>query len=434
MRAILLVVLLMLTLPATGASRYVRQGDRNKSVVVFVHGVTGDAVSTWTNTKTRAYWPQLMASDPALAAVDIFVYEYPSPKLSASYSINELAEDMRLTLVSVMASHERVIFIAHSMGGLVVRQYLLKYREIAEKVAFTYFYATPTTGSPMATLASALSRNPQLSNLKPMNVDESLRNMQMDWLASSSLRSIPAFCAYETQPIFTSRVVEQESATNLCNQSLDPIDANHIDIVKPESVQDKRYRTFAAAYASIQGNVARAVLRVDIQNVAQLIGLRGAAPKTIRSEPVYCDSMKLTLVLANPSTARSPVLVNNIRIDSAPVTSDQIGQGEQCKVDRFSSRPHGIVERNTYLMQVDDSTVRGKFLKDANNSVQVAATNVLSIGAVPRAISLRPGEEPVGLDFYFQASSKEPRQVTFTVSFDQDGEHKLTTQRVVLWK
>lgn len=434
MRSILLVILLMLTLPAIGASHYVRQGAGNKGVVVFVHGVTGDAVSTWTNAKTGADWPRLMAGDPAFAAEDVFVYEYPSPKLGSSYNINELAEDMRLSLAGPMAAHDRVIFLAHSMGGLVVRQYLLKYREIAEKVAFTYFYATPTTGSPMAALASIISRNPQIGNLKPMNVDEYLGNLQRDWLASSSLRTIPAYCAYETRPLLVSRVVEQESATNLCNQYLDPIDANHIDIVKPESMQDKRYRTFAAAYAATQGSMSRDGLRVEVQNARQLIGLNGEAPRTTRSETVFCDSMKLTLVLANPTKAKSPVLINSISVESAPMDADQIAQMSPCKVDRFSSRPHGIVERNTYMLQVDDSAVRGKYLKDASNSVPITPANVLAIGSAAKAIALRPGEEPFGLDFYLQSGSKEPRQVTFIVSFDQDGEKKLATHRVVLWK
>src|SRR5260221_1805754 len=39
-----------------------------------------------------------------------------------------------------------------------------------------------------------------------------------------------------------------KSASLLCNQPLDPIDANHIDIVKPDSPNATSYLAFVAAY------------------------------------------------------------------------------------------------------------------------------------------------------------------------------------------
>jgi pimeloyl-ACP methyl ester carboxylesterase len=168
--------------------------------------------------------------------------------IGESYNINQLAEDFRLTLSSVISNYKRVIFLAHSMGGLIVRQYLLKYRSVAKQVLFIYFYATPTTGSPMAALVTLFSRNPQFGNLRQVKVDEYLGNLQSDWLADPSLLAIPSFCAYEIRKTVTARIVEQESATNLCNRRLDPIDANHIEIVKPQSTRDKPYQAFKSAY------------------------------------------------------------------------------------------------------------------------------------------------------------------------------------------
>lgn len=434
MGKLVLLVLVALALPVSAASRYVRERAGANGLIVFVHGVTGNATSTWTNAKTSAYWPQLVADDPAFADEDVFVYEYPSPKLATAFNINELAEDLRLTLAGPLAAHKRVTFLAHSMGGLVVRQYLIKYRESAEQVGLIYFYSTPTTGSPMAVLTSIFSRNPQLGDLRPMKSDEYLANLQRDWLASAKLRELPAFCAYETLPLITSRVVEQESASNLCNRPLDPINANHVDIVKPESRDDKPYRTFAAAYATLRSPARSGTLRAEIQNATQLIGLRESQPQTQIKEPIYCDSMKLSLVLANPEKAGAPVLINAIGVEVTPLDAAQVVPGLQCKVDRFDSHPHGIVERNTYMMQIVDAGVRGKLLKDATTSVPVQSQNILVAGANTRAISLRPGEEPVGLDFQLQSTARQPQQITFTISYDQDGEKKLTTRRVLLWK
>ena len=47
------------------ASDYVRRDAKNAGVIVFVHGLTGDASSTWTNATTKAFWPALIAADPA---------------------------------------------------------------------------------------------------------------------------------------------------------------------------------------------------------------------------------------------------------------------------------------------------------------------------------------------------------------------------------
>jgi len=42
-------------------------------------------------------------------------------------------------------------------------------------------------------------------------------------------------------------VVTRSSSTPLCNRGLDPITANHIDIVKPVDRSDARYTRFANA-------------------------------------------------------------------------------------------------------------------------------------------------------------------------------------------
>lgn len=134
-------------------SRYVRQAPNQPKVIVFVHGVDGDSVATWTNDVTRAYWPGLIANDADFGNANIYVLSYPSPVLRKSLSINELGETMRRSLLAdKVLDHPEVIFLSHSMGGLVTRAFLLKYREHASKVKMAYFFATPSQGSLMAIL------------------------------------------------------------------------------------------------------------------------------------------------------------------------------------------------------------------------------------------------------------------------------------------
>jgi pimeloyl-ACP methyl ester carboxylesterase len=131
-----------------------------------------------------------------------------------------------------VSSLRDVSFIAHSMGGLAARAYLLKNRDVAQNTRLLFFYSTPTTGSEVASITSLITNNPQLTGMKPMQSADYLGDLQRQWLAASF--QIPSFCAYETRPTYGINVVTQASASNLCNRRLDPIDADHISIVKPK--------------------------------------------------------------------------------------------------------------------------------------------------------------------------------------------------------
>jgi pimeloyl-ACP methyl ester carboxylesterase len=248
MRAVISAIILLLTpvlASAQSGSRYIKQSQGNQSVIVFVHGVFGDSVSTWTN-RNGTYWPTLLGSDPFFSHYDVYVYEYASRFLGTGFSIDEIAENMRLTFDSdLVPDHKEIIFVSHSMGGLVTRAYLNKNRAAADRVRLAYFYSTPTTGSELASIASLVSRNPQLAKMRPMQSAEYLGDLQRQWLDINF--QIPSFCAYEKQSTYGVNVVTQASASNLCNRRLDPIDADHMTIVKPANIRDTPYLALKAA-------------------------------------------------------------------------------------------------------------------------------------------------------------------------------------------
>lgn len=243
--AIVFNVSLFSTSCSASGSGYFRRVDNADTVIIFVHGVLGDAKQTWT-APNGVYWPDLLAKDNFYNGMSIYTYEYPSSIFRGNFSIDEISENMRLYFDSDgISAYKNIIFLAHSMGGLVTRAYILKNRDISEKVKFAYFYSTPTTGSELASLASLLSNNPQLSKMKSMQSADYLADLQRQWL--SARYNIPSYCAYETQSTFKINVVTQASASNLCNRRLDPINADHISIVKPESIRNASYMAFKLA-------------------------------------------------------------------------------------------------------------------------------------------------------------------------------------------
>lgn len=104
---------------ARAESRYIHLEPSNKTVVVFVHGILGDAVTTWT-AKNGAYWPRLLKEDKDFAGTNIYVYQYPSVARGTNLTPDEVADDLRKLLVADrVIDHDKVIFLSHSMGGIL---------------------------------------------------------------------------------------------------------------------------------------------------------------------------------------------------------------------------------------------------------------------------------------------------------------------------
>jgi pimeloyl-ACP methyl ester carboxylesterase len=124
------------------------------TTVVFVHGLLSDAKDGWRH-PTGTYWPQLLADEPQLADTGIYVFTYETNAFSGHYRIGDivdaLKEHMRLDRVS---QSKRVIFVCHSMGGIVVRKYVVERVTdlIARDVQIDLFLvASPSLGSSYAT-------------------------------------------------------------------------------------------------------------------------------------------------------------------------------------------------------------------------------------------------------------------------------------------
>ena len=220
-----------------------------------MNGIFGDSVSTWTNDKDGAYWPDLMAKDHDFDEADIYIHSFQSPKLSTAQEIGDLAVRLRtiLTLDHVF-EHENVVFLVHSMGGLVTRAMLVKTRLPHSKFPMIYFFATPTAGADVAGIAAHLSENPQLKNMLPLSDNTYVKTLREEWLQTSNEpelnypNSIASFCSYELRNTWHVRIVSELSATYLCNRETTSIVADHIGIVKPADVHDDPYMYFKRAY------------------------------------------------------------------------------------------------------------------------------------------------------------------------------------------
>jgi hypothetical protein len=219
-------------------SHYERNENKDR-VVVFVHGIFGNATDTWTCPK-GGYWPKMLLSDKAFDDSDVYVVAYSSPYLGNRMTIDEVVGNLASRLEhDGVFQHREVVFVAHSLGGLIVQRFLLTHREYARQVRFIYFYSTPETGAEIAKLGHIFNSDPLLKEMFPGDDNDYLLNMEDEW-KSAHFENIHRYCAYEKKPMSGVLVVDRLSGTRNCELGV-PINENHAGIVKPCSTGDDSY-------------------------------------------------------------------------------------------------------------------------------------------------------------------------------------------------
>jgi len=229
-------------------------------VIVFVHGLHGDR-DTWRATN-GSYWPDLLRTDPHFHSSDIVVAEYPTPSMRGRYSTAQLAEMLWQSLNKQgVWQHHDIVFIAHSLGGLLTEEMLLNHPSDAAHVSFVASYATPHQGSFLASFAKLYDSDPLLTDLSYADDNVFLTSLEQRWRSSPYTVAIHRYCAYETLDTASgagigrylrahTRVVSFYSATYGCDVDTPPqkINTDHIDIVKPQNRQADAYTFFAKLY------------------------------------------------------------------------------------------------------------------------------------------------------------------------------------------
>ncbi|HEX3527817.1 MAG TPA: hypothetical protein VH988_12200 [Thermoanaerobaculia bacterium] len=223
--------------PNTTDPQWVHQRDPHAKVaLVFIHGIFGDTLGTWTSSNGTTFF-DLVDKDPDLGPkVDSLAFGYTSKMIGAgSFDIQEAANRLHLYLRNKgVLDYPAIVFVAHSMGGLVVLRELLTHREMLERVPLILFYATPQEGSQITTIARKVAKNPALEQMLPADRNGYLRLLNDEWRALDAAKRPPIRCAYEKQPTYGVMVVPWSSATRFCDEQALPIEADHLTIVKPD--------------------------------------------------------------------------------------------------------------------------------------------------------------------------------------------------------
>ncbi|HUI22359.1 MAG TPA: tetratricopeptide repeat-containing protein [Methylocella sp.] len=163
---------------------YKRMGRDAEAAIVFVHGFTGVAETTWDK------FPDFLADTPGLADWDIYTLGYDShlkidiPGLwAADPDLRKVAYKMKTDAgVGQLGRYRSLCLIAHSMGGLAVQRVLLDDPKLRARVSHVFLFGTPSGGLAKASLMQFLK--PQLRDMA--RDGQFIKTLRGEWDATFS--------------------------------------------------------------------------------------------------------------------------------------------------------------------------------------------------------------------------------------------------------
>lgn len=231
-----------------------------KNLVLFIHGFTG-AEETWTNDIGQSFADLLMESEEISENYDFAQIVYYSklfdfPKINAikkiitnifrkfsepakrNVSIEKISNLVSSTIQYNCESYERIILVAHSMGGLIAKSVILNEvnTDLGNKIQLYISMAVPHSGSNFATVAKSLFRNEQIFDLNPLS--ESINELQVQWGENEDKLplSLYLYGEYDT-------IVPKTSAIpiSLRNAFVVSCEDDHTSITKPKTIASVSY-------------------------------------------------------------------------------------------------------------------------------------------------------------------------------------------------
>jgi hypothetical protein len=251
-------------LPISGCEDPERLAD-----VIFVHGLDGDARSTWhPKDQPKHFWPAWLGEEmPQLGVWSLNYAVSASAWKGHSMPLVDRANNV-LDLFALEDIGQRPLaLICHSLGGLLMKQVLRtakdapdpQWQAIVEQTKLMVFLSTPHSGANMASWISYLGTLLRLT----VSVEEleahhpRLRELNIWYRDHVAALGIRTFVYYETLPTARMLVVDATTADpGIPGVRPIPVDEDHVTICKPASKDSRIYR-------QVKRLIEHSILRAD---------------------------------------------------------------------------------------------------------------------------------------------------------------------------
>ena len=245
-----------------------RPRDRPGLNIVFVHGLNGDAYTTWRG-QTSVFWPRdLLGQD--LENSRIWTYSCQTQidmRSNEQKPLEELLEHLADDLLEAvdLSTLGPVVWVAHSLGGLLVKSALISSQlkaasvpvSVLERTRGVIFLGTPHSGSSLVTrsavftrILSTLLEPRQPSQDGPLPGEKSLEStvtlMTTRFAVLMDTERLPIVSFYEKQPMLTETgpflIVESITNLNHPRESVESLEGNHLTMCKFETMEEDGYQ------------------------------------------------------------------------------------------------------------------------------------------------------------------------------------------------
>ena len=227
-----------------GCKNLKRRGD-----IIFVHGLAGHPQQTWGSQEKydNNFWPAWLGEDLPDIGIWSLGYEVEPFKWKGNGNTMPLV-DRATNILALLDSYEigkrPLIFITHSLGGLLVKQMLRhaqdfgepRWKAIVEQTRGIIFLSTPHSGSDMASWISYIGKILQTTvSVEELEAHHSrLRELNNLYRNHPHLHRIPIEVYCEKQKTQGILVVNETSADPGIKGVVPvPLDCNHISICCP---------------------------------------------------------------------------------------------------------------------------------------------------------------------------------------------------------
>ncbi len=229
------------------------EGAHRVADVVFVHGLNGDHWESWLHRHPESdhinYWPESLGREIGNCGVWSLSYEAsPSNWFGSAMPLIDRATSVLNLLDAEDIGERPLFFIAHSFGGLIVKQLLRASLDSKAKIHANtkgiVFFSTPHTGSQLANLVTSF-RLPRASAIvEDLRQNGAyLRDLAIWFRSNAKGLGYEVLSYVETVKTNGVMVVDQTSG----DPQLDfarpvPFDGNHHDICKIPHEGDHRFK------------------------------------------------------------------------------------------------------------------------------------------------------------------------------------------------
>ncbi|RXK89234.1 alpha/beta hydrolase [Chlorobaculum sp. 24CR] len=257
----------------------IRKTAGNNACIIFIHGFTGDTIKTWRK------FGELLRQESALIDWDLLSFGYESsliPDLTDLWQgnppIKTIADSLRTFIRNDdVSSYGVFLFIAHSMGGLVLQRALLDDQALKIKVDKVILFGTPSFGLSKAWIF----QHPflwrffrQIGDMgKTSTFITSLRNDWNNQFGDTMPFGFLAVAGRNDEFVPISASIE-----GFPDEQCAVVPGNHLTIIKPTKPNDASIKlviNFILGKKSFRGSKGTVALALERRKFEQVVALLG---------------------------------------------------------------------------------------------------------------------------------------------------------------